>query len=257
MNGRKGKGKNDRREKMEEKKMEGEKTCFHCNSFFPEMGTSEYGACLEEKEFEPFVEEIMENGSFDCCWELYLEKRIPLDHPICSQFSPAQFYEVGDPDEFLAETLWDFIQGASMEEVLKELYSSDGEKAEKALKTLIKYARGQNEEAFCALRDYYQELPEAKSLGQVHARVEIVRVLKDKMDKETVQALLAELKRTPSNNTSRQLYTLILDELERAPLELIYEPLTQLLEEREYSYRMKKKIERILEGPQDYFPGFF
>ena len=240
---------------MKEKKMEGEKTCFHCNSFFPEEG-SDYGACLEEEEFEPFIEEILENAGFECCWELYLEKRMPLSHPICSEFSPARFYELEDLDESIAEALWDSIQGASMEGVVKELHSSDREKAEKALITLINYARGQNDEAFCALRDYYRDLSEAKSLEQVHTRVKIVEVLKQRMDEETVQALIAELKRTPSNNTSRQLYTLILEELERAPLELIYEPLTRLLEERKYSYRMKKKIERILEGPEEY-PGWF
>ena len=40
-----------------------ERICFNCNVFFPASmdENMEYGICLNDKEFEPFIDELLEN----------------------------------------------------------------------------------------------------------------------------------------------------------------------------------------------------
>jgi len=61
-------------------------------------------------------------------------------------------------------------------------------------------------------------------------------------EKNTIDAYVNELARTPSNNTTRQLYTEILKRLSRCPYEMVQEPLLELLGKRKYSYKIKNRI---------------
>jgi hypothetical protein len=47
-----------RAKKMEEGELE--RVCFNCNHFFPAsiQGPTEFGICLNDKEFEPFIDEL-------------------------------------------------------------------------------------------------------------------------------------------------------------------------------------------------------
>jgi len=49
-----------------------ERICWNCNNFFPEKesGPTEMGICINEKAFEPYLEELMENANYNCCREL-------------------------------------------------------------------------------------------------------------------------------------------------------------------------------------------
>ncbi|UNC91236.1 hypothetical protein [Candidatus Contubernalis alkaliaceticus] len=96
-------------------------------------------------------------------------------------------------------------------------------------------------------------MPAAEELEDVHTRVKIVAALSHVHDAETVKALGYELKRSISNNVTRQLYTTILKELRSFPMELISEPVENLLAEKDFSYKIKKRIEELLEPEYDNF----
>jgi len=47
---------------------ESDRVCFNCNYFFPageEM--TEYGICLEDNDFDPYIEDLLENFDFASC----------------------------------------------------------------------------------------------------------------------------------------------------------------------------------------------
>jgi hypothetical protein len=119
--------------------------------------------------------------------------------------------------------------------------------------TLYKHICFDNKSAYQGLLDFYNRLPGAEELEDVHTRVKIVEALGRVVSPETVGALVNELKRTPSNNVTRQLYTEILKKLRRFPAELITEPVEKLLAEKKYSYRIKKRIEELLEPDDDFW----
>lgn len=94
------------------------------------------------------------------------------------------------------------------------------------------------------------------SLEDAHLRMKIVDTLsRKKSEKSTIEAYVNELARTPSNNTTRKLYTLILKNLEGCPNEMVREPLILLLKKRQYSYKMKKRIMEIIKGVEKAPPG--
>ena len=85
------------------------------------------------------------------------------------------------------------------------------------------------------------------SLEDVYIRMNIVDSLSTKeSEQNTIEAYVNELARTPSNNTTRQLYSLILKRLGKCPEEMIRGPLLKLLEKRQYSYKIRKRIMEIV-----------
>ena len=54
---------------MEEER---EKICFNCNSYFPDTldEPTEYGICINEEVFEPFLDELFENRKSAACRKL-------------------------------------------------------------------------------------------------------------------------------------------------------------------------------------------
>lgn len=64
---------------------------------------------------------------------------------------------------------------------------------------------------------------------------------------KTIEAYVNELARSPSNNVTRQLYTLILRQLSQCPKELVEGPLLELLKKKKFSYKIKKRIMGVIE----------
>ena len=65
-----------------------EKICCNCNYFFPYLlnGPSEYGICLKDDEFEPYIEDLLEDEDYDCCIELIEEKKFDGNRDSCEDF---------------------------------------------------------------------------------------------------------------------------------------------------------------------------
>lgn len=94
--------------------------------------------------------------------------------------------------------------------------------------------------------NYYMGLGSAESLEDVCMRIKIVDILSTKeSERNTIEAYVNELARTPSNNTTRQLYSLVLKRLSMCPVEIVRELLLELLGKRQYSYKIRKRIMEI------------
>lgn len=76
---------------------------------------------------------------------------------------------------------------------------------------------------------------------------EIVEALGHIKTKETADLLFRELRLTVSSNTTRVYINRVLENLKLFPLELIRDGFEDLMNDRKWSYRMKKKFKEILE----------
>ncbi len=231
--------------------MELEKNCFRCNNFFMEAGVENLGVCMADEALSPYIEDIYDSGGFDCCYQLYLKKRFDGNQEVCSQYEEAEIIEIFEEED--ADELIDGLRTKQMDDVLAMLSDSDRNKINWAVQTLYTHICFKNESAYQGLLDFYNRLPAAEELEDVHTRLRIVNALAHWEKAETALALINELKRSPSNPVTRQLYTAILKKLGKFPRELIFEPVWNLLAEKKFSSRMKKRIEELLEPEYDGF----
>ena len=236
---------------MEVNAVDLEKNCSSCSNFFMEVGVENLGACMKDEAFLPFVDEIYDSGGFDCCYELYLKKRFDCNREVCSQYVEAEIIEIFEEED--EDELLESLRTRPMDDILTMLSDPDRNNINRAVKTLYNYICFSNASAYLGLLDFYNRLPAAEELEDVHTRVKIVAALSHVHNAETVKALVYELKRSTSNNVTRQLYTAILKELRSFPMELISEPVENLLAEKEFSYKIKKRIEELLEPEYDNF----
>ncbi len=74
-----------------------ERLCFNCNSFFPDTyEATEYGICLAEEVFEPFLDDLLIHGNFDNCRSLVQARRFEGERKVCSLYEEAEMWEVPD-----------------------------------------------------------------------------------------------------------------------------------------------------------------
>ena len=81
---------------------------------------------------------------------------------------------------------------------------------------------------------------------------EVVRALRAFQSRESVEALINELRRVTSSNTTRRYLDAVLTALSSLPGELVYDRLLELSRDRSFSVKWRRKFEdaaRRLEGP--------
>jgi hypothetical protein len=81
---------------------------------------------------------------------------------------------------------------------------------------------------------------------------EVVRALRAFQSRESVEALINELRRVMSSNTTRRYLDAVLTALSSLPGELVYDRLLELSRDRSFSVKWRRKFEdaaRRLEGP--------
>jgi len=59
--------------------------------------------------------------------------------------------------------------------------------------------------------------------------------------------LVDAMYRTPSNTTTRQSLSDILKFMENLPFELVCDPIEEMLEDKRFSYRLKRKMKMIMQ----------
>lgn len=228
--------------------MELDRICCNCTYFFSDTNDIEsgFGVCTRNDTFEEFIDEILEYSDFKDCMPLYMENRFDGDCEVC------QYYEEIDLTETTIEEIkmdlrLEQYRTMDIDGQVKMLYSDEAEQTENAMRTLIWLSNLGNESASYELLKYYNDLPPAKDLDDVHRRVDLVKHIGRKCDeKEVVDAYINEIKRSDSNNTTRQLFTAIIERLERLPLELVEEPVVQLLKNKRFAAKLEKRIQSII-----------
>jgi hypothetical protein len=246
-----------------------QQNCLDCSSYLPASNDefTEFGICLNDDAFEPFIEELLQGPIPDSCQALVQEKKFEGErHPACSDFRRVESFEIDDNTP-LGQKLRrlqeegklnaDSLEAAVFEERVKQidcttlsvdeyvshLESVRPEERDKAISSLGALIALENSEAFQALLRFLANLPPPAAIGDVHLKMEILRRLSCAKDKAAVAAyLIEELGRTPSNNTTRQWILDILRFLDRCPSEVIKEPLERMLAQKQFSFKLRKRI---------------
>ena len=230
--------------------------CQNCNNFFQDpsdmTGTLSLGICVLNKDFEPYLDDIFGEGDFSTCWELYIKYRFTGQRNACEDYDEFQVVEDNEEDrvysDYEAERLLEQIRNTNVDEVIKYFYSDNFEYVKRAFYTIEKYVFHGNEDAQNGLIEFYRDLGPAEELDDVHLRVKILNTLSfASIETNQLDLYIKELLRTPSNNRTRQLYTLILDKLAEYPVEELEELILNLLEKKKFAPKMEKRLLDLLE----------
>lgn len=231
--------------------------CQNCSCFIQDVKdlSSGLGICMMEDTFEPFEDEILADADFSNCYDLYLKKRYHGGKEVCEFYLESETDEFTEDNDFDVDSYNEQMKNKNVDDIIRDFYDDDSDIVNEAISAISAYVKFGNENAYKALMGFYRGLGPALSLEDVHNRVEIVDTLyKTEPTDDIIDTFVNELMRTPSNNTTRQLYTRILELLSRYPVEMVEGPLSELLRKRNYSYRIKNKIiATILRDSDEYW----
>jgi len=252
-----------------------ERICFNCNQFFPESmeKPTEFGICLRDEVFEPFLDELLENENYAPCQDLVNQKKFSGEKEACEYFEEVKIvegFEIDDNSELGREIRrlskegnlnLETFKTALIEEQIRRidwkifpvdkyvtrLKGTDEEKQLEAMASLGSFIALENKEAFKELFNFFKGLPPPKTLEEVHFKMEVLRQLEHTKSRTVlIPQLIHELYHTTSNNTTRQYFDYIFRFLKLFPRKEIREPLKQMLKNKRFSHRIKKKIEYVL-----------
>jgi hypothetical protein len=246
--------------------------CSNCSYFFPASmkEPTEYGICLRDKVFEPYIDELIENYNYNPCQELIEDKKFLGDIEACEHFEEPEEYEVDDNshlgkelenlkntgklnvDAIETALLLDEIEKIDWKTVpvdkhVAQLNSHDKSKQLQSISTLGSLANSGNEKALDQLIKYFKELPSPRTLADVHFKIDVFSHFEYMKNKSIIiPHLINELYHIESNNTTRQWISKILKYLEHCPIDMVREPLEKLLKDRKLSHKLKNKIKNII-----------
>ncbi len=261
---------------MGAKKHSKSKTCIDCSSYLPvpPEELTEFGICLNDEAFDPFVEELLQGLTPSACKALLEKKRFVGDRLVCPDFQESEIIEIDDDSPFgqalcrlkaSGELTPETLEHAIMEEqvrrtdwktlpvdgYVKQLESGRSKERDKGITSLGAMISLGNPAAFQVLLRFLSALPLPATIKEVHLKMEILRHLDFWRDKSAVAPILIEeLGSIPSNNTTKQWISDILRFLERCPLQVIEDPLRRMLAEKKLSPGIRKWVAEILSESQ-------
>ena len=250
--------------------------CANCNHCFPsEPFTSDFAICLNDPDYEPYLDDILENQDFSRCQKLVEKKRFSWEQEACPDFDPVELPEEEIPllpelrnvidqlakdgnltsettQQAIFEDMVDRIDWASVpvDKYVERLNNAKTpEEIEKAVKSLGCLISLKNKAAFHALFVYLKDLPPPTTVEQTHLRIEILRQLEyaRNFKKKLARLLVNDLFRTPSNNTTRGWYTAVFRFFENSSVEIAEKELTTMLDSPQFSHRIKRRVKTILD----------
>jgi hypothetical protein len=231
---------------------------------------TEYGICLNDEDFEPFIEKLLNESNYACCPKLIDSKKFLGEREACKDFEEVESMEIDDnsplgrqlkcleesgklnPETFQQALEEEQIRNVDWETMpvdryVKQLESRNKKEQKAGISSLDGMICLGNEEAFKALFKFLQQLPPPKTLEDVYLKKEILEKLKNEGARHRlIPYLIDELYKTPSNNTTRQWISAIFKFLEHSPKDKIRDPLEKMLKDKRFSYRLKNKIKNIL-----------
>ena len=233
--------------------------CSNCNSFIYDKKDFEtgFGVCLRNvNEFEPYIESICEEYDFNSCMNLYDNKRFDGERTACSEFEKIEAEEfdtdeidIGKMDE---KEIFAIVQlkmkNRNIDDIIEKLKLGNLIEKKNAISTLNSFIAMGNKSALDCLLEYFKTSSPARTIDEVHNRVMIIDILKIREDEKVmIQVFINELCKTPSNNTTRKIYTEIFKFFERCSLEIIKKPLLNYIKNNPCTYRIKQRILEIID----------
>ena len=242
--------------------------CGNCTFFFPENmeGFTDYGICLRDKIYEPYLDALTEDYNYDPCKELIEKNKIHGHTEACKHFEEPEECDIDDvihfgekfknqintgkfdADAFETDLLLDQLEKADwstipLDKHIIKLNSPDKSQQFQAILNLVFFANSGNKEAFDQLIQYFKDLPCPITLDDVHFKIEVLRHFGNlKNNSIIIPFLINELYHIESNNTTRQWVSKILKHLEYCPIDMVCIQLQELLKDRKFSHKLKNKI---------------
>lgn len=234
---------------LEDDGIEFDRTCQNCSFFYQDGEDLDYGICMNNDIYEPYIDGIIESDNFSCCHELYIQNRVEGVRNACEQFEEIECMEIPECEDIIDYFRHENIKSQNVDEVVEYLYNTDINIVKRAINAISTYVYVGNQGAFEILLKYYLSLGPAESLEDVYLRNDIIDMLSQyESDRRVIEAYVNELERTPSNNTTRQLYTLLLERLYRCDNDIVFDLLFDLLNRKKYSQKIKKRIVEVMES---------
>lgn len=238
--------------------------CFNCNHFFsdPKDFDSGFGICFNKSDvFEDFYDEIFEEGEFSSCMELYDQERFDGSNAPCKDFDISSCGTEGETDDksrklteeeetlVLNVLIKASLRGKIMEEdFFRKIETGSDDEASDVFSTLQFLLADKDSLARKKLIKYFKETGPFDNIKDIRRRTELIGILRYIRDEKTViELFINELYKTPSNNTTRQLYNAIFRYFQQCKLENLEEPLLEYIDKSKCSYRIKKRILGILD----------
>ena len=248
-----------------------ERICFNCSSFFTDVNDldSNLGVCINDEAFEEYLDEIFENSDFSLCMDLYKEKRFDGERDVCADYDEVEIIEDEEPEngsQMTEEELdrrADALRTQDVSDIAKFLYGEEKEKS-KAISALLYLMNFKNQNAFDIMLNYYKNLPTVESIDDVHFRLKILDRfyyfnINKNCSNDLIEMLVGELYKMPSNNTTRQLFSSILEFLSssRCEFDIVIDKLSWLLDNRKFSPKMEHNINSVIHRHENKGPYWF
>jgi hypothetical protein len=203
------------------------KVCFDCSAYLPipPEEPTEFGLCLKDEAFEPFVEDLLAGSIPASCRMLAERKKLLGDRPACPDFEESEIIEIDDESSLgrelrrlgeRGELTPESVEKAVIEEGLsridwktmpvdryaRQLGRKRSRERDEGISSLGAMIALGNPAAFQALLQYLSSLAPPRTIKEVHLKKEILRQLACWKDSSAVApVLIQELGRIPSDNT--------------------------------------------------------
>ena len=250
-----------------------ERICYNCSSFFTDVNDLEgdFGVCIQDEAFDAYQDEILENNlDFSICMDLYKEKRFDGNRDVCSDYDEIEIIEDEESEngsQMTEEELdqrYEIYRTQDVDDIAKYLSSEEEKLRNKAISALLYLMNFRNQNAFECMLNYYKNLPPVESIDDVHSRLKILDRfyyfnINNNCSNDLIEMLVGELYKMPSNNTTRQLFSSVLEFLSssRCEFEIVIDKLSWLLDNRKFSPKMERNINSVMHKHEKKSPYWF
>lgn len=249
-----------------------ERICCNCSNFFTDVNDLDgnFGVCIKDEAFEEYLDEIFENADFSVCIDLYKEKRFDGERDVCSDYDEVEIIEDEESEngsQMTEEELdrrYEIYRTQDVDDIAKYLSSEEEKLKSKAISALLYLMNFKNQNAFYSMLNYYKNLPTVESIDDIHSRLKILDRfyyfnINQNCSNDLIEMLVGELYKMPSNNTTRQLFSSILEFLSspRGEFEIVIDKLSWLLDNRKFSPKMERNILSVIQKHENKSPYWF
>lgn len=249
-----------------------ERICYNCSNFFMDVNDLEgnLGVCIKDEAFEEYLDEILENSDFSVCIDLYKEKRFDGERDVCADYDEVEIIEDDESEngsqmtEEEFEKRYEIYQTQDVDDIAKYLSSEEEKLRNKAISALLYLMNFNNKNAFDTMLNYYKNLPPIESIEEVHFRLKILDRfyyfnINEDCSNDLIEMLVDELYKVQSNNTTRQLFSSILEFLSKSRCEsdIVIDKLSWLLSNRKFSSKMEQNILSVIRKHENKEPYWF
>lgn len=249
-----------------------ERICCNCSNFFTDVNDLDgnFGVCIKGEAFEEYLDEIFENADFSVCIDLYKEKRFDGERDVCSDYDEVEIIEDEESEngsqmtEEEHDRRYEIYRTQDVDDIAKYLSSEEEKLKSKAISALLYLMNFKNQNAFYSMLNYYKNLPTVESIDDVHSRLKILDRffyfnINQNCSNDLIEMLVGELYKMPSNNTTRQLFSSILEFLSstRCEFDIVIDKLSWLLDNRKFSPKMEHNIISVIHKHENKGPYWF